>query len=158
MTTRILEQEPLDAIVRQISQLERFLRTSSIEGHLLHLTKLRVSQINGCAFCLAMHTRDLLQEGERPDRIAVLPAWRETDWFTERERAALAWAEALTTLPNREVPEEALAQARGSLNETELADLTLAVITINGWNRYSIAYHVAPVPFQAASAEAGIPA
>jgi AhpD family alkylhydroperoxidase len=154
MSTRILDQAPLDAVRQQIAQLERYLRSSSIESHLLHLVKLRVSQINGCAFCMAMHTRDLLDEGERVDRIAVLPAWRETDWFSERERAALAWSEAVTTLPNREVPDAVLAQARGALNETELADLTLAVITINGWNRYSIAYHVAPAPFDVAVAEA----
>ncbi|HYI25672.1 MAG TPA: carboxymuconolactone decarboxylase family protein [Thermomicrobiales bacterium] len=154
MTTRIIDQEPLNAIVHQIAQLERYLRTASIEAHLLHLIKLRVSQINGCAFCLSMHTRDLLNAGERADRIAVLPAWRETDWFTPRERAALAWAEALTTLANREVPEHTVAEARAELNETELADLTIAVIAINGWNRYSIAYHVAPAPFEIAPAEA----
>ena len=154
MTTRILDQAPLDTIRQQIAQLERYLGSSSIEHHLLHLIKLRVSQINGCAFCMAMHTRDLLNEGERADRIAVLPAWRETDWFSARERAALAWAEAVTTLPNREVPDDVLAQAREVLNETELADLTLAVITINGWNRYSIAYHVAPAPFEVTVAEA----
>ena len=154
MSTRIIDQAPLDAVTQQIAQLERYLRSSSIESHLLHLVKLRVSQINGCAFCMAMHTRDLLNEGERADRIAVLPAWRETDWFSERERAALAWSEAVTTLPNQEVPDNVLAQARGVLNETELADLTLAVITINGWNRYSIAYHVAPTPFDVAVAEA----
>ena len=87
MSTRILDQEPLDTIRQQIAQLEHYLRSSSIEHQLLHLIKLRVSQINGCAFCMAMHTRELLSEGARVDRIAVLPAWEETDWFSARERA-----------------------------------------------------------------------
>jgi alkylhydroperoxidase family enzyme len=94
-----------------------------------------------------MHTRDLLKLGERIDRIAVLPAWRETDWFTDRERAALAWAEALTDLSAREVPDAIFDQARAEFSEKELVDLTVAVIAINGWNRANIGFQTAPDHF-----------
>jgi AhpD family alkylhydroperoxidase len=127
--------------------LERYVRTTGLEKPLLELVKIRASQINGCAFCLAMHVRDARKAGEREDRIAVLAAWRETGWFNARERAALAWAEAVTTLEGREVPDAVFAQAREQFSEQELADLTLAVIAINGWNRFNIAFHGEPEAF-----------
>jgi AhpD family alkylhydroperoxidase len=134
-------------VYQQLGGIETYLHDSTIEENLLHLIKMRVSQINGCAYCLAMHAKDLRDAGEREDRIYVLPAWRETDWFSERERAALAWAEALTTLPNREVPDDVFELASAEFTEPELADLTLAVIAINGWNRLNIAFHTEPTPF-----------
>jgi len=147
MTSRITDQQALQDIVQPMLGLGAYLQRSSIEEHLQNLVTMRVSQINGCAFCLAMHARDLRQAGEREDRIYMLDAWRETDWFTDRERAALAWAEALTTLPNREIPETLFAQAREQFSEKELADLTLVVIAINGWNRINVAFHNPPQPF-----------
>jgi AhpD family alkylhydroperoxidase len=114
---------------------------------------MRVSQINGCALCLAMHARDLRLRGEREDRLYVLDAWRETTWFTDRERAALAWAEAVTRLNNGGVPDEVFEQARTQFTERELADLTLATIAINGWNRLNIAFHASPTPFTIDAAE-----
>jgi alkylhydroperoxidase family enzyme len=94
-----------------------------------------------------LHARQLLDAGERVDRIAVLDAWRETTWFSARERAALAWAEAVTTLEHREVPDAVYAQAREQFSEEELADLTLGVIVINGWNRLNVAFGNPPTPF-----------
>ena len=147
MTSRIDNATALQGIVKPMLGLGAYLQRSSIEHHLRNLIDMRVSQINGCAYCLAMHARDLRQAGEREDRIAVLDAWRETDWFTPRERAALAWAEAVTTLTNREVPKAVFEQARAEFSEPELADLTLVVIAINGWNRLNIAFHNPPQPY-----------
>lgn len=144
MTGRIEDATVLPGIHQPMFALGAHLHRSSIDEQLFNLVYMRVSQINGCAYCLAMHARDLRKAGEREDRIAVLDAWRETDWFTSRERAALAWAEAVTTLPNREVPDAVFEQARVEFSERELADLTLAVIAINGWNRINIAFHNPP--------------
>src|SRR5690606_665582 len=120
---------------------------STIEAHLYHLIKLRASQINGCAYCMSMHTRDLLKSGERIDRIAVLPAWREAPWFSDREQAALAFTEAITRLEHQEVPSDVFDQARAVFSEQELSDLTLAVITINAWNRLAITWRSTPEAF-----------
>ncbi len=147
MTGRIENQAALQGIVKPMLGLGAYLQRSSVEEHLRTLIDMRVSQINGCAYCLAMHARDLRNAGEREDRLAVLDAWRETDWFTARERAALAWAEAVTTLHDRRVPDEVFEQARSEFSEPELADLTLSVIAINGWNRLNIAFHNPPQPF-----------
>jgi AhpD family alkylhydroperoxidase len=130
------------------------LSDSSADTVLLHLVKMRASQINGCAYCLAMHARELRESGEREDRIYVLDAWRETSWFTDRERAALAWTEAVTILPNNEVPDTVFERARAQFSEQELADLTLIAIAINGWNRINIAFRNQPVPFMIESNQA----
>lgn len=147
MTTRINDKRAMQGLYQQMMSMETYLGTSSLDSMLLHLVKMRASQINGCAYCMAMHAKDLRENGEREDRIYVLSAWREAPWFTNRERAALAWTEALTTLPNQEVSDEVYQQANEQFTEQELSDLTLAVIAINGWNRISIAYHNEPVPF-----------
>ncbi len=131
----------------QLVGINSYLKESGLGDELLELVSMRASQINGCAYCLAMHARDMRERGEREDRLAVLSAWRETSWFTDRERAALAWTEAVTTLTNREVPDEVFAQARAEFSERELADLTLSVVLINGWNRFNIAFQNPPVAF-----------
>jgi AhpD family alkylhydroperoxidase len=113
---------------------------SSLEPTLIELIDFRVSQINGCAYCLDMHSKDLRAAGETEQRLYVLEAWREAPFYTERERAALAWAEAVTLLTNKEVPDDVYEQARAQFNEQELATLTLAVVAINGWNRLNIAF------------------
>lgn len=150
MSGRLQDRKALNGARQALLGLEEYANSSGIERNLLDLLRLRVSQINGCAFCLAMHAKDLLDEGERADRIYVLDAWRETDWFTDRERAALAWAEAVTSLPNREVPDDVYEQARTQFSEKELADLTLAVIAINGWNRINISFKNPPKHFDRA--------
>ena len=147
MTTRIEDRGNFSGAWKAILGLEGYVRETGLETILLDLVRLRASQMNGCAYCLSMHTRDLLKLGERPDRIAVLPAWRESDWFTDRERAALAWTEALTDLSTREVPDAVFDQARSIFSEKELADLTLAVIAINGWNRINVGFQNPPDPF-----------
>jgi AhpD family alkylhydroperoxidase len=148
MTKRLTDRGAAQGAVQQILNIERYMRGTGIDHRLLELVKMRVSQVNGCAFCLAMHAKALREAGEREDRIAVLPAWRETDWFSDRERAALAWAEAVTTLEHQHVPDSIFEQARAEFSERELADLTLAVIAINGWNRLNIALtQTDPTPF-----------
>jgi AhpD family alkylhydroperoxidase len=154
MTTRIIDKRAMQGLYQHMLAISKSHEDSSIDRNLLELISMRASQINGCAFCLAMHSKALLESGERGDRLYVLDAWRETSWFTDRERAALAWTEALTTLPNREVSDEVFQQAREQFSERELSDLTLAVIVINGWNRINVAYHTPPVPFEVARTEA----
>ena len=119
--------------------LEKYLHSSSIEAKLLHLLKLRASQINGCAYCIDMHWKDLRALGESEQRLYGLDAWEESDYYTERERAALAWCEAVTLITHDHVPDEVYELARAQFNEQELADLTFATATINAWNRLSIA-------------------
>lgn len=148
MTYRLSDKTATQGAIQQMLTISQYPRERGLDPTLLELMSMRASQINGCAFCLAMHARELREAGEREDRLAVLAAWREThDWFSDRERAALAWTEALTTLENREVPDDVFAYARAQFSEQELADLTLAVIAINGWNRLNVAFHTAPVPF-----------
>ncbi|MGE5595622.1 MAG: carboxymuconolactone decarboxylase family protein [Hyphomicrobiales bacterium] len=105
------------------------------EPKLIELVKMRASQINGCAFCLDMHSKDARAIGEREDRLYVLPAWRETDFYSERERAALAWTEALTLLPSAGELDEEYANLESVFTEEEIMSLTWAIVVINGWNR-----------------------
>lgn len=128
--------------------LEKYLTKSTIESSLLHLLKFRVSQINGCAYCLDMHSKDLRATGETEQRLYVLDAWREAPFYTDRERAALAWAEAVTLVAESHVPDEVYEEARKQFNEQELIDLTMAVVTINSWNRLSIAFRTTPGTYQ----------
>lgn len=121
---------------------------AGIEDDLKHLVSLRASQLNGCAFCLAMHVRDLRNAGWREDKIAVLPAWRETTWYTPREQAALAWTEALTTLEPHAVSDTLREATIAEFGERGFAALTAMVIAINGWNRQNVAFQVAPERFE----------
>lgn len=121
-------------------------RKAGIEPAILHLVKLRASQLNGCAFCLDMHSREARQEGESEQRIYVLHGWRDTPFFTERERAALALAEAVTFLHEGHVPDETYQTARAVFSEEEVAHLVLAATVINAWNRISIATRLMPAP------------
>ena len=115
-----------------------------LDEKLLTLVFLRASQINGCAYCIDMHAKDLRAHGEGEQRIYLLDAWRESPFYSERERAALAWTEAVTKLENREVPDAVFEQARAAFSEAELAKLTLAIAEINCWNRLSIAFRTVP--------------
>lgn len=122
--------------------LEAYARSSGIEHSLLELVKTRASQLNGCAYCLDMHTQDARAHGETEQRLYALPAWHEAPFYSERERAALAWTEALTQLQVGGVPDAVYAQARHHFDEKELVDLTLAIVAINGWNRLAIAFRM----------------
>jgi len=130
--------------------LESYLASCTIEQPLVHLVKLRASQINGCAYCLDMHWKDLRALGESELRLYLLDAWRESPQYTARERAALAWAEAVTLVARDQVPDEVYEQARAEFSECELADLTLVIATINAWNRLSIASRAMPGEYQPA--------
>ncbi len=120
--------------------MHKYLRRSGLEERLLDLLDLRVSQINGCAFCVDMHWKDLRSLGEDEQRLYMLSAWREWAGYSDRERAALEWAEAVTRLEHQEVPDNVYRQAREQFSEAELANLTLAVAAINSWNRLNIAF------------------
>jgi AhpD family alkylhydroperoxidase len=127
--------------------LQSVVNESALEPSLLELVKMRASQINGCAFCLHMHTRDARKLGEREERIYLLDAWRESSFYSARERAALEWTEALTLVSDGGVPDEVFDAVRGHFSAQEMVDLTMAVVAINGWNRISIGFgasHPAP--------------
>jgi AhpD family alkylhydroperoxidase len=133
---------------KAMRNLEMYCRQSGLEPALLELVKTRASQINGCAFCLDMHTKDARAHGETEQRLYTLPAWRETPFFTDRERAALAWTEAVTLVAETHVPDEVFEEVRKHFTEPELANLTLAIATINSWNRLSIAFRAVPGTYQ----------
>ncbi|MEZ0452064.1 carboxymuconolactone decarboxylase family protein [Sphingobacterium thalpophilum] len=120
--------------------LGAYLSNCTIEQELLHLVYFRVSQINGCAYCLDMHSKDLLATGENPQRLFLLDAWREAPLYTARECAALEWAEAVTKIANGDVADDVYAKASSEFSEAELVDLTLAVTTINTYNRFNISF------------------
>jgi AhpD family alkylhydroperoxidase len=133
-----------------MDSLERYLAACGLEETLLHLVRLRASQLNGCAYCIDMHWKDLRALGESEQRLYSLDAWRECPWYSERERAALAWTEAVTRIADGHVPDALFEEARSRFTEKELADLTLAAATINAWNRLSIAARLAPGVYQPA--------
>ena len=126
--------------MKSLYGLGAYLAKSPIEKPLLNLIYFRVSQINGCAYCLDMHSKDLRATGETEQRLYMLDAWRETPLYTERERAALAWSEAVTKITEGHVPEEIYEEVRKEFSEEELVDLSVAVITINCYNRINIAF------------------
>jgi AhpD family alkylhydroperoxidase len=140
MKQRINVYEKGQGAVKAMFGLGVYLRKSPVEKMLLHLVYQRVSQINGCAYCLDMHSKDLRAGGETEQRIYMLDAWREAPVYTARERAALAWAEALTKITEGHVPDEVYEVAKTQFSEEELIDLTLAVTTINTYNRINIAF------------------
>jgi AhpD family alkylhydroperoxidase len=132
--------------------LEQYLHDCGLEGSLIHLIKLRASQINGCAYCLDMHWKDLRALGETEQRLYSLDAWRECAWFSDRERAALAWTEAVTLITSGHVPDTVYDDVRPQFSDKELSDLTLAVATINAWNRLAIAARTEPGTYEPATA------
>jgi len=134
--------------------LEQIARERGIERQLLHLIRTRVSQINGCAYCIDMHTKDARAEGETEQRLYGLSAWRETPFYTPRERTALEWAETLTLIGSHHVPDELYARTREHFTEAELIGLTFAVIAINDWNRLAIPFRAEPGSYQPGTVEA----
>ena len=126
--------------IKPLFGIGAYLSKSPVEQSLLELVYFRVSQINGCAYCLDMHSKDLRAKGETEQRLYMISAWREVTLYTEREKAALAYAEALTRLPNNEVPDDVYEKAVGQFSEEELIDLTIAIIGINSYNRINVAF------------------
>ena len=130
--------------------IERYLQQSGLDESLQNLIKLRVSQVNGCAYCVDMHWKDLRAAGESEQRLYGLDAWEESPYYSDRERAALAWAESVTNIQDGHVPDSVYEQVKKFFSEKELADLTLAVTAINSWNRLSIASRTVPGTYQPA--------
>jgi len=150
MEARFNISKSAPGVYKAMLGLESYLHQCGLEESLLHLIKLRSSQINGCAYCLDMHWKDLRAIGENEQRLYSLDAWRECPYYTERERAALAWTEAVTLVTNGHVPDEVYAEARKQFDEKEISDLTFAVAAINAWNRLAIASRTVPGTYQPA--------
>jgi AhpD family alkylhydroperoxidase len=138
-------------IYQALDALDQYLNESGLDETILHLVRLRASQLNRCAYCIDMHWKDLRALGEGEQRLYSLDAWREFPIYTDRERAALAWAEAVTLLADGHVPEPLYDEVRSHFSAKELCDLTLAVATINAWNRLSISARLDPGGYQAAT-------
>ncbi|HEX8281940.1 MAG TPA: carboxymuconolactone decarboxylase family protein [Pyrinomonadaceae bacterium] len=149
MEPRIEYDKVAPGALKAMYGLEAYVRRSGLEPSLLELVKLRASQINGCAFCLDMHTKDARAAGETEQRLYLLGAWREAPFYTERERAALEWTEAVTLVADGHVPDDVYARAREQFNEAELVNLTMAVVAINGWNRLAISFRSVPGTYKA---------
>ncbi|MEZ0275724.1 MAG: carboxymuconolactone decarboxylase family protein, partial [Roseimicrobium sp.] len=146
---RLQYRDASPAAMSAMLALETAVRKAGLDPILLDLVKLRASQINGCAYCIDLHAREAKQKGENDRRLHLLPAWREVpSFFSPRERAALAWTESLTLISENHVPDDVYAQASQEFSETELTNLTLAVVAINGWNRFSISFRAMPDPLE----------
>lgn len=148
MEPRIDYSKASPEVTKAMYGLERAVSNSGLEPSLLELVKMRASQINGCAFCLDMHSKDARAAGETEQRLYALNAWRETPFFSERERAALEWTESLTLVAENHVPDELYEGVRRHFTEEELVNLSFAVIAINGWNRLAIAVRAVPGSYQ----------
>jgi AhpD family alkylhydroperoxidase len=144
MQQRIDVSKISPAVYQAVAALQSYVDKSGLDPTLRELIKIRASQINGCAFCLAMHTRDARKLGETEERTHLLNAWREAPIYSERERAALGWIEAITLVAQGHVPDEAFEAVRLQFSEKEIVDLTAAAVAINNWNRIGIAFRVSP--------------
>lgn len=136
---------------KAMAQMEGVVRRSGIDPKLLELIKIRASQLNGCAFCIDMHTKDARFKGENEQRIYALDAWRETPFFTEKERAALAWTEAITNIQIGHAADGVYEELSRNFSEEERVNLTLAITTINAWNRIAIGFRLVPGNYQPAA-------
>jgi AhpD family alkylhydroperoxidase len=150
MTQRLDYTQVSPGGVKAFGSVYGYIMQSGLDATLVDLVYLRVSQINGCAYCLDMHTKDARAEGETEQRVYALSAWRETPFYTDRERAALAWAEAVTRVGDGGVPDALYEEARRYFGEKELADLTWAVAAINAWNRVAISFRSVPGTYRPA--------
>ncbi|MGH6755483.1 carboxymuconolactone decarboxylase family protein [Hypericibacter sp.] len=145
MDTRVSIPKAAPAAYKAMTALSNTVEQCGLEHSLLDLVKMRASQINGCAFCLAMHSADARKAGESEARLYLLNGWRETPVYSERERAALAWTEALTLITEGHAPDAIYEEVRRQFSDEELANLTMAIVTINGWNRIAISSRMMPV-------------
>ncbi len=148
MTQRIDYRQAAPDAYKAMLAVETYVRRSGLEHSLLGLVKTHVSQINRCGHCLDMHTKEARAAGETEQRLYVLPGWREAPFYSDRERAALAWAEAVTQISTHDTPDELYAQVRHHFDEKALVDLTLAIIAINGWNRLAIPFRTPAGAYQ----------
>lgn len=151
MQTRVKWTDVAPEAYRAQAAIEAYTRRSGLPAGLLELVRLRCSQINHCAFCIDMHWKDARAAGETEQRLYGLNAWRESPYYSDRERAALEWAEALTVITDGFVPDRVYDIARTHFSEKELVDLSMAIVAINGWNRLSVAFRTEPGKYQARS-------
>lgn len=148
MSSRLTHVEAGAGAYQAMLQLEHYVQNCGLEDSLLNLIKTRASQLNGCAYCLDMHTKDARAVGENEQRLYLLPAWREAPFYSERERAALEWTEAVTLIAEDHVPDEVYAAVHPHFSDEELVNLTLAISTINAWNRFAISFRSEPGTYQ----------
>ena len=153
MKARIDAAEVASGGMKAMLGLETYIHGCGLEANLIHLVKLRVSQLNGCAYCIDMHSKDLRAAGDSEQRLYLLDAWREAPFYSDRERAALAWAEAVTRVSDGHVPDEVFRATRACFSEAEVANLTFVVMTINAWNRLSIALRAPAGTYQPRTAK-----
>ena len=152
MKPRLNSFQVAPGVMQAMKALETAAEKSGLETSLVELVKIRASQINGCAFCLHMHTRDARAKGETEQRIYLLNAWRESPLFSDRERAALAWTESVTLVNETHVSDDVFAQAKAQFSDEELVKLTLLIAAINAWNRFAISFRsIHPVTVKAAA-------
>jgi AhpD family alkylhydroperoxidase len=133
---------------RAMASLESYVRNSGLETALLELVRLRASQINGCAYCIDMHTKDARAAGESEQRLYALTAWSETPFFSDRERAALAWTEALTLISETHAPDQVYEEVRAHFSDEEVVNLSMAIVAINGWNRIALGFRTVPGTYE----------
>jgi AhpD family alkylhydroperoxidase len=144
MEQRIVFNEVNKGLLDGLFKTEMYLKKSDLDPKLQELIKTRISQINGCAYCLDMHYKDAIHIGETPQRLYSLPAWKECPYYTDAERAALAYAEAVTKIPQQEVTDEVFNTLSQHFTKAQIADITLAITNINSWNRLNIAFRTTP--------------
>ena len=144
--------------VRAVRALEQYVRASGLEPALIELVKVRASLMNGCAYCVDLHTKDARARGETEQRLFAVPVWRETPFFSPRERAALAWAEAVTEIGRSGVSDALYDEARAHFTDKELVDLTVAVIAINAWNRLAVTFRPAVGNYEPAAVTTAVSA
>ncbi|AOA70787.1 carboxymuconolactone decarboxylase family protein [Stenotrophomonas rhizophila] len=150
MTQRLDYQQQSPELTKKLMELSMAEAKSSIEASIRHLVHIRASQLNGCAFCVDMHVKQATIHGESALRLHHVAIWRESNLFTPRERASLAWTEALTCIPSQGVPTELYERVRGQLSENEISDLTFVIAGINAWNRINVAFLAVPGSFDKA--------
>jgi len=155
MQSRLEIQKVAPDAYRAMRGFQSYVNNSGLEPALMELVKIRASQINGCAYCIDMHTKDARVNGESEQRIYALSAWRETPFFTDRERAALAWTEALTLISETHAPDDVYEEVRRQFTEKELVALTMAIVAINGWNRILIGFRAVPGSYEPQAADTG---
>lgn len=144
MQQRLDYQKIAPDALKGMLEIEKYIAKSGLEFSLYELVKLRASQINGCAYCIDMHTKDARKAGETEQRLYALSAWKETSFYSDRERAALIWTETLTRISENEVSDETYQAVREHFEENELITLTMAIVSINGWNRLAIGFRTVP--------------
>ncbi len=156
MKTRIEYKKVAPEASRALYAIEKYVNQCGLEHSLLDLVKLRASQINGCAYCIDMHSKDARARGETEERVYSLSAWRETPFYSDRERAALAWTEAVTLVSESHVPDQVYEEARRHFGEKELVDLTVAIAAINAWNRLGVSFRLLAGSYRPAAVSKGV--